>query len=218
MDPIDHNQKLKQALQNWASVTQSSTEIEIVKGLFKGASDTSPIIDRFSIWLLVGTGATASLMIANVASLIPVLGSAEFKISIYVLVISGLFGFLAKKRALDSQVITKFTKVFNKAYKRELAALEKENAEIMKMAKDNQMADQIFEAVIDGDEVARLYAEAFPKIVRPRTIRSFKKGTDDRLLSTRKNASNVYWQLNYTFMQSMSFLFFLIYVVFSIKV
>jgi len=66
-----HN--LKEALNNWAEINRKNTEVGFVEGLFTGALIASPIIDKFSTWLLAGTGATAALMIANINKLLPIM-------------------------------------------------------------------------------------------------------------------------------------------------
>ena len=86
---------LKQSLDKWAAINKENTELGFVDSLYTGALKSSPIIDKFSSWLLAGTGATAALMITSMDKLIPFIGSQSFKVSIYLLIVSALFGFLA---------------------------------------------------------------------------------------------------------------------------
>ena len=94
METEDPKLNLKKALKNWAEINKKNAEIGFTEGLFTGALVSSSIIDKFSTWLLAGTGATAALMIANLDKLSPVLGVAVFKQAIYLLVVSALLVFL----------------------------------------------------------------------------------------------------------------------------
>jgi len=105
MEPEDPKLNLKHALDNWAEINKKNAEIGFTEGLFTGALASSSIIDKFSTWLLAGTGATAALMIANLDKLSPVLGGETFRQSIYLLLVSALFGFLAKYKSIHCQIM-----------------------------------------------------------------------------------------------------------------
>ncbi|HAW2736207.1 hypothetical protein [Escherichia coli] len=53
-----------------------------------------------SMWLLVGVGATATLMIANIDKVLPFITPLGFKISVFLLAISSIAGFASKYFAL----------------------------------------------------------------------------------------------------------------------
>ena len=105
MESEDPKLNLKNALDNWAEINKKNAEIGFTEGMFTGALVSISIIDKFSTWLLAGSGATGALMIANIDKLSPVLGGESFRQSIYILVVSALFGFLAKFKSIHCQIM-----------------------------------------------------------------------------------------------------------------
>ena len=65
---------------------------------------TSPVIDKFSTWLLAGIGATATLLITNIESITRIAAFENVKIALILLIVAGLFGFLEKYLSRDIQV------------------------------------------------------------------------------------------------------------------
>ena len=90
-------------LLEWNRLNKANAESAVASAMFSSLLATSPIVDTFSTWLLVGTGATAALFVANVDKVIPFLGSGGFKIAGAVLVASAIFGVLSKVRAVQCQ-------------------------------------------------------------------------------------------------------------------
>jgi len=87
-------------LKEWSRVANENTIHSVVSVAYAGMLSKSPQIDTFSTWLLAGTGATASLLIANIELVSKALSIEGFQISLSVLSLSALFGLFTKCASL----------------------------------------------------------------------------------------------------------------------
>ena len=207
-------QSLKKSLNNWANLNNKNAEIGFTEALFTGVLVSSSIIDKFSTWLLAGSGATAALMIANLDKLSPVIGVTTFRQSIYILVISALFGFLAKYKSINCQIIFSTGEEIKKRILPVLKVHEEDEEKIESMAKEYEIE---VNTKIDIEFVIKEYCRAFPKIMHSRLLRDFNQGINDRLAQGRKSANGLFWQGNYTVLQFFTFLGFLLLAVQNIN-
>ena len=95
-DQQKETESLQNTLAEHAENANIKAENSTIILMMSSAIATSPIIDKFSTWLLAGCGATAALMITNMNAIIPLIGDLEFKLSIYLLIASALAGLLQK--------------------------------------------------------------------------------------------------------------------------
>lgn len=90
----------------WNRLNKENAENALTSAMFSSLVSTSPVIDRFSSWLLAGTGATAALLVANADKLVPFLSNTGFRVVGALLVVSAVFGLLSKTRAVQCQIGT----------------------------------------------------------------------------------------------------------------
>ncbi|MGM0582851.1 MAG: hypothetical protein ACQETL_19400 [Bacteroidota bacterium] len=207
MESEDPKLNLKNALDNWAGINKKNAEMGFTEGLFTGALVSSSIIDKFSTWLLAGTGATAALMIANLDKLSPVLGSETFRQAIYLLVVSALLGFLAKYKSIHCQIMLATGEEIKK---RVLPVLEKHGEDEKKIEGMAKEHDIEVNTEMDLEYVFKEYCRAFPKVMHHWLLRQFTQGLNDRLAPSRKAANGLFWQGNYTVLQFFTFLGFVL--------
>lgn len=79
-----------------AYAKKQNTRYKIYSAVFMPVLKTSPEIDKFASWLLAGCGATVSLIISNLKPLSTVMDINTIKISLGILALAGIFGFLEK--------------------------------------------------------------------------------------------------------------------------
>lgn len=60
-------------LKEWNRLARKNTENAIVSSMFEATAKSSEPMERFSSWLLVGTAAIASFLIANSDKLLPLI-------------------------------------------------------------------------------------------------------------------------------------------------
>lgn len=207
MELEDPKLNLKNALDNWAEINKKNAEIGFTEGLFTGALVSSSIIDKFSTWLLAGTGATAALMIANFDKLSPVLGGGTFRQSIYLLVVSALFGFLAKYKSIHCQILLATGEEIKKRVLPVLKKHGEDEEKIEGMAKEHDIE---VNTKMDLEYVFKEYCRAFPKVMHNWLLKQFTQGINDRLAPSRKAANTLFWQGNYTVLQFFTFLGFVL--------
>lgn len=91
-------------LLNWNQINIDNAEQAFASALYQSISETTSAIDKFSMWLLAGTGASGALLISQVSSILPYLTSPGFKTCLGFLVLSALFGFASKYKALRCEI------------------------------------------------------------------------------------------------------------------
>jgi hypothetical protein len=206
---------LKKALDNWATINKSNFEISFVEGIFLASLTGSPIIDKFSIWLLAGTGATAALMIANLDKLVPLLGANILKISMYVLLLSALFGFMAKIKSIACQITQA---VHKDMINRVIPVYDIYETDINKI---NEMAIQHnlkkTQNDFDLNKIIVEVCKAYPRVLHGYIKKTFLSGVEDRLKGSRKAVRNQFWQGLFTLSQIATFCIYILVVVLNIK-
>lgn len=94
-------------LLEWNRLNKENAEQGFVSALFQSMSETSPLVEKFSMWLLAGTGATSALLVTQIESVLPYLSSQGFKSCLVVLVVSAIAGFVAKYYSLRCEIQNK---------------------------------------------------------------------------------------------------------------
>lgn len=153
--------------------------------------ETSPQIDKFNIWLLVGVGATASLLVSNVESITQatVVHAVSWMLSL--LSVSALFGFLAKINGMKAESSrTVLQSIF--------LVLE-------------QHPDT------DVDSALKSYQSAFPFWARRALHKGTEKGRTDHLYAFKLSLNFVVYQGLYTMLQGLFFVSFIVLAAFSLK-
>lgn len=80
----------------WNRLENENSKHAVVSTMYLGVLARSPHIEAFTTWLLAGTGAAATLLIANIQSISAVIGRDGFQICMSLLVVSALFGLFTK--------------------------------------------------------------------------------------------------------------------------
>jgi hypothetical protein len=192
-------------LLEWNRLNKINAENALTSAMFSSLISTSPIIDRFSAWLLAGTGATAALLVANADKLVPFLGEAGFRVCGALLVVSAIFGLISKARAVqcqigienDQRVRELMRPVLDKHAQDEEKILELSNARSIKI-----------ETEVDFERVIAEFAKPFPRWVGWLLGRHLAKHAGDPqigyLLPIRFYSSQCF----FAFLQVVSFLVF----------
>ena len=70
----------KDPLFEWNRLNKENAEQEFASAFF-GMTSTSPLADKFSMWLFAGTGATSALLITQISTIIESLGFYSIRIN-----------------------------------------------------------------------------------------------------------------------------------------
>lgn len=82
---------------DWRGLTKAQ---KILEACYLGTLQGSPLVDRFSEWLLAGSAAAFTLIIANLSSVAPHLDTLALRRSLGAFVVSVLFGSVQKNLAV----------------------------------------------------------------------------------------------------------------------
>lgn len=79
-----------------------------LEAMLASALSSRTSIDKFSTWLLAGTGGAVVLLINNVSDIVTIISKESFQISISALSVSMLFGIIAKYLEVDIQYLVSY--------------------------------------------------------------------------------------------------------------
>ncbi|MEK6791012.1 MAG: hypothetical protein AABY45_04845 [Deltaproteobacteria bacterium] len=200
------NSKQTDPLLEWNRLNKENAEQALVSATFKCMADTSPIVDKFSMWLLAGTGASGALLISRIEAVIPHLTATGFKWCLFFLIVSAILGFLAKYKSLrcqiQNEVNTKLTELMPAIF----AKHKEDKTEIQEYAKQRGVA---LETDISLSKVIAEFAKPFPFWVRWLIERQVIKNQGNRQAGFHVAIKAYSGQLFFTFWQAVFFLAFL---------
>ncbi|NWF48596.1 hypothetical protein F3K02_25540 [Hydrogenophaga sp. D2P1] len=194
-------------LLEWNRLNKENAEHGFVSGLFQSMSETSPLVEKFSMWLLAGTGATAALLITQIESVLPYLSESGFKICLIVLVLSALLGFIAKYYSLRCEIQTKVQSKFMELVKPVLDKHEKDEDRIKEYAKQKGVTLQ---TDIDLSRIMNEFSRPFPFWVKWLISRKIQKTSGDRQAGFHIAVKAYMSQIRWTFFQALLFIAFIL--------
>ena len=187
---------------------RDSTEEKLLRAYTSSLLSTSPTIDKFSTWLLVGIGATATLIITNIESISKIVSFEHIRTSLLLLIISGLLGFLEKYLALDTQVNLSQEETLRAI----LASLSSDYEFRKRVVERKEKLDGKKTSInIDIPKVLTQYAGLHPWPVRRRLNRNHPLP-----IILRKRISCYYRQLSYAILELLAFCAFVFIIALSI--
>lgn len=201
-------------LLKWNQLNITNVEQNIASAMFASMISTSPIVDRFSTWLLAGTGATATLLITSANDLLPLLTENGFKICGGFLVLSGAFGFLAKHRAISCQIAYENDVKVREAM---FPILEKHTQDEKQITAHAEQRGIQVNTELDMKNVLQEFSKPFPRIVRWLIARYLKKNEGNRQVGYIKPVKSYYKQCALTVWQALTFMAFVITGIIYIK-
>lgn len=190
-------------LLRWNDLNKSNAEANLINSMRGSLLGVSPIIDRFSMWLLAGTGAAAALLVVHVDEVIPFLSPPVFKACGFLLVVSGAFGFLSKFKAIQSQAASAVMEKIGDAMNTVMQEHAEQARQIDELAKKRQINIQ---TDFDIQRVLTEFLNTFPFWVRLIAARQLRKGGGN---ATLKPAKACIWQGNFCLLQTLAFMAFI---------
>lgn len=166
-------------------------QLALSKKLILSTTKVVPDIDKFNMWMLAGSGATAALLVSNLGSITGALKIGATSWLFALLAISGLFGFLAKLccvRVQSSMTVMGHVE----------AALESSKNVDIELALNN-------------------FLSVFPFWARLAGKKASKKAKDDPLFGVRIVARHAIFQGIYTLLQGLTFILFIVVASLGIK-
>lgn len=193
-------------LVEWNRLARVNTENAIVSSMFEAASKASEPLEKFSTWLLVGTAAVASFLIANSDKLVPLLGTRGFGACGALLCLSCLFGLTSRVIGLRAQIGKETGEAVRKTFAEHLAKYEEEEKKIRQGAEfwgiDLQTGIRI-------DRVLSEFYKPFPRWISMLAKRQLKKHAGNPQVGYIVLINSLNWQGYFAAGQAIAFLAFL---------
>jgi hypothetical protein len=193
-------------LTEWNRLNRENAEQGFASALFKSMAHTNPAVDKFSLWLLAGSGASGALLISQIEAVLPHLTAGGFKLCLLFLVISAVFGFIAKYKSLRCQIQTEMESKLSELLVPIFDKHEEDEERIQEYAKQRGIA---LETEINFSNVVAEVAKPFPFWVKWLILRQAKKNEGNRQVGYHIAVKAYFGQLRYTFWQAVAFLAFL---------
>ncbi|VAL22891.1 hypothetical protein [Enterobacter hormaechei] len=125
----------KESFEKWERLIDDNFHNAMLESATDGIVCTHEVFDKFSSWLLVGTGTTAALMIVNIDKIIPYVNAFGMRWGIILLTISAFLGFTAKVYDISASTAQ--------------VSVEKTRVAMMQKAADYQTALDKFDEIAD---------------------------------------------------------------------
>jgi hypothetical protein len=210
---MNENLEIHKSFKEWEDSIHEQLHNDMIKFASDSLIDTNEVFDKFSSWLLVGSGATAALMIVNLDKIMPYLSTFGLRVSIAFLTLSAFFGFMSKIHGLNaaaSNAVSKKLDVTMKARMEEYQkSIQEFEVEARKVGYENAQEPDIARFTND-------FVELFPKIIQWWIRKKIRREEANRL---RGNARAIRAVANQTLAitgQALSYLLFLIAITSSI--
>ncbi len=203
--------KSAEMLREWNRLNKENAEQAMVSAMFQAFIETSNIIDKFSTWLLAGTGATIALFITQINSILPHISQKGYKYCLLSLIFSAALGILSKYYSLrceiQANILSKIITLFSKI-------LETHGKAEDKIAV-NALNEKIeLETGINMSKVITDFLIPFPKITKFFITRKISNSNSERQ-GVYYIAVRLYLkQLSSSFLQSICFILFAVTAMF----
>lgn len=202
MDP----KKQTDSLLEWNRLNKFNAEQGFASALFQSMAQTSPIIDKFSMWLLAGTGATGALIISQIEKVIPHLTAVGIKWCLVLLIVSAIFGFFAKYKSLRCQIQTEMDNYIRELMVPIFAKHNEDESRIQEFARQRGLE---LETEINFMNVIEEVSSPFPFWVKWIIQRNVAKNKGNRQASYHIAVKAYIKQISYAFWQAFFFLAFI---------
>jgi hypothetical protein len=191
----------------WNRLNKDNAEQALVSVMFMNIVSRSPQIDTFSTWLLAGTGAAATLMIANIQNMIQAFGRHGFKVTLSMLAISSLLGVLAKCVYIFFQTGGETQEKLLQQIK---PILDKHHEDEQKIIESAKTRGLFLKTELSMEKVLSDFAAPFPKLPRWFMTRYLIKHKDNRQVGHLLPIRMFQWQSSLSLLQGLAFISFII--------
>ncbi len=195
------------SLVEWNRLNKENAEHGFVSALYQSMTETSPLVDKFSLWLLAGTGATGALLITQIKSVLPFLTQQGFKVCLVILVTSAVIGFVAKYSSLRCEIQSNFQSKFTELIKPVLDKHEQDEGTIQEYAEQQGIELQ---TDINLASIMEEFSRPFPFWVKWLISRKIEKTSGDRQAGFHIAVKAYMSQLRWTLLQAVLFLVFML--------
>ncbi|MGA4563643.1 hypothetical protein ACK6TZ_01515 [Enterobacter hormaechei] len=203
-----------EAVKKYDEIIHQNLRNSLIDSASLATIETTSILDKFSMWLLVGVGATATLMIANIDKVLPFITPLGFKISVFLLAISSIAGFASKYFALvvcsSATVTVRMTELIQSKIK--------EYAENCKIRDEiGRDVGYVSDIELSIDSFTEQYVSLFPFQGLRNKVKKGMNFYSENRSGNRAAVHGVVFQGIALFVQALSYIAFLIVITYFIN-
>ncbi|WP_417432688.1 hypothetical protein [Kiloniella sp.] len=207
--------KWQDSVQAWAAITKENAEIDVLVGMLTSIASASPIIDKFSTWLLAGSAGIGSLFILNLDRLVPIINSDRIQWALFFLIPSAIFGVFSKLNSLSIQTGVHSTQRMKEIL---LPIIEKHMGNEDEIGKAAKESNSLIDMTIDFKKIMNEFIDCYPFPVRY-FIKKYQKDEDfNQVSAPKKWVRSLIWQSFNTSIQFICVLVFAIVLISGINI
>lgn len=200
------NNQEHQDLIDYANLVRSNAEISFTSAMLDSAIRSSITVNRFSTFLLIGSGATVSVFVTNIDKLLPIINQFGFKASALLLVGSILFGIAAKFRSIQCEISIENRNFIQERLPKILEELDKHQGLIS--TRSSQLNITV-DSELRMDRVISDFLKPFPRFIRYIALRNLNKNSDSSQVAYLNSIKHWLSQCFFTLLQTAFFVFFI---------
>lgn len=211
------SEQIEHTIEDVNDMFNEITERDMIQAMFIATAERTENVDKFSSWLLAGTGATASLMITMIDSIINHITYSGFIFALTLLTGSLIFGLMAKYRALLGAIQVESRKSIDDKIKLILKKHKIKKKELEEIA---GMQGAYLHKDIDVRKIFSEYSTPFPwyaQIFLWRYVKQYD-GIKEYHQTLHPAVKNLVSQAEWTFLQFIALLGFIFSIIYSVGV
>jgi hypothetical protein len=194
-------------LLEWNRLNRENAENAIVSSMFEASTEAIEPVASSVTWMLAGTGAIASFLLANAETLLPILGQSGFLWCGLTLAASAFFGIIAKVCLLSAEIGRRVGHAVADSVNRQLAIHEVDEEKIQAAA---DLRGVEIETGIRMDRILTEFLAPMPWYVRLYASRSLKRHGSNPQIAYISRVKAFNSATFASFLQSMAFLAFML--------
>ncbi len=196
-----------ESLREWNRLARENAENAMVSSMYDALLTSSEPIDLFSSWLLLATATVASFFIVNTEKVAPFVETNGFKVCGIFLIISCIFGIIAKAFAVQCKVGRETGAKVRETFSVHLANHNKEEQKIKEGA---QTWGITLDTGIRMDRILQEYLKPAPIWIRWITLHHIKKHQGNPQMGYMLSLRQYKAQCLFVILQVTAFLAFLV--------
>lgn len=210
---MNHIDELNKSLDEWAKSVKLTTHQELAKASFLAMLKTNPVVSAFSIWLLVISGAAATLVVSNLGDISKILPIESIRTMLFILILSGIAGFLVKGISLYIDIYLQINENINELFEKILAEHDAQEEEMEKVAGELTTPPDMN---IDFNIVLNEFTEPLPNWYKKKVFKAAEQSAKDPLWGHKRYSKFLMGMGIAAITQALAFILFVFVVAVSI--
>lgn len=213
---MSNKKETASSLEEREKVAHQNFHRKFLDSLSLATIKTNTIFDKFCKWLLLGTGATATLIIVNLHNVIQHVDKLGLQIAILLLIISALMGFLSQ---YFNVIISVMIKIAECSAQTLMVQYEEYQQQMSAFAAEETLADYESTYAPDFAKIMEDYINLFPsEFLKSRLRKVMESAEKNKSGGNPMVVSAVVYQFCAVLLQALFYLLFLATISVSITV